>query len=72
VRESELFHAASGEFIDGPTQRTLPTHRFTKPLRAALIDGPHGYPFPDLECYYVYPHLAAGRSSSSTTPRSRP
>jgi hypothetical protein len=23
-----------------------------------LIDGPHGYPFPDLEYYYLYPTIA--------------
>ena len=28
--------------------------------RFALLDGPHGYPFPELEYYYVYPHLRAG------------
>ncbi len=25
-----------------------------------LIDGPHGFPFPDLEYYYFYPHLKTG------------
>jgi hypothetical protein len=25
-----------------------------------LIDGPHGYPFPDLEYFYLYPTLAVG------------
>src|SRR6185295_2597803 len=25
-----------------------------------LIDGPHGYPFPDLEYYYLYPTIEAG------------
>jgi hypothetical protein len=45
------------ELIDGPTQLTLPAHRFQHKLQFALIDGPHGYPFPDLEYYYIYPHL---------------
>jgi hypothetical protein len=44
----------------GPTQRTLPAHQFAGPLDFALLDGPHGYPFPELEYYYVYPHLAPG------------
>ncbi len=25
-----------------------------------LLDGPHAYPFPDLEYYFLYPHLSAG------------
>jgi hypothetical protein len=29
-------------------------------LQLALIDGPHGYPFPDMEYYYLYPHLDEG------------
>src|SRR6476620_10347540 len=45
--------------IEGPSQRTLPEHEF-KRLQLALIDGPHAYPFPELEYYYIYPHLDAG------------
>ena len=44
-------------FIEGPSQLTLPSHRFEHTLQLALIDGPHGYPFPDLEYYYFYEHL---------------
>ena len=44
----------------GPTQQTLPTFRFEQPIDLALLDGPHGYPFPDLEYYFVYPHLRPG------------
>lgn len=40
------------------TQQTVPAFTFTKPLQVALIDAPHGYPFPELEYYYIYPHLA--------------
>jgi hypothetical protein len=25
-----------------------------------MIDGPHGYPFPDMEYCYLYPHVATG------------
>jgi predicted O-methyltransferase YrrM len=45
--------------VEGPSQLTLPKHQF-KPLQLALIDGPHAYPFPELEYYYIYPHLEAG------------
>ena len=58
VRESDLFRQERTELINGPTQQTVPAFTFTKPLQVALIDGPHGYPFPELEYYYIYPHLA--------------
>src|SRR6185436_15229680 len=48
------------EFVVGPTQRTLAAHRFETPLDLVLVDGPHGFPFPHLEYYFLYPHLAAG------------
>ncbi len=48
------------EFVPGPTQLTLPTYAFRDPVEVALIDGPHAYPFPELEYYYLYPHLAPG------------
>ncbi len=60
VRQSPLFRSGCVEIIEGPTQVTLPQHTFTHPIQVALIDGPHGYPFPDLEYYYLYPHLAQG------------
>jgi hypothetical protein len=48
------------EWIYGPSQRTLPRYEFTQPIDFALIDGPHGYPFPELEYFYIYPELAEG------------
>jgi hypothetical protein len=57
VKESPLFNAENVEFIDGPTQQTLPAYQFHHKVQVALIDGPHGYPFPDLEYYYIYPLL---------------
>lgn len=60
VRESPLCRMETVHIVDGPTQSTLPRHEFTEPLQVVLIDGPHGYPFPDLEYYYLYPHIAPG------------
>jgi len=60
VRRSPLLRQDVVTFVEGPTQVTLPRHRFTEKLQVALIDGPHGYPFPDLEYYYLYPHLETG------------
>ncbi|GAA0585341.1 class I SAM-dependent methyltransferase [Rhizomicrobium electricum] len=60
TQKNEHFRADRATFVLGPTQKTLPVHPFAGPLDFALLDGPHGYPFPDLEYYYVYPHLAPG------------
>lgn len=48
------------ELILGPTQITLPKHSHSAPYDVVLIDGPHGYPFPEIEYYYFYPHIKAG------------
>ncbi len=45
------------EIIYGPTQLTLPQYVNHTPYDLVLIDGPHGFPFPELEYYYFYPHL---------------
>jgi len=60
VRQSPLFRSENVTFIEGPTQITLPQHRFPQKLQLVLIDGPHGYPFPDLEYYYFYPVIEPG------------
>jgi hypothetical protein len=51
VRASPLLESSRVRFVEGPTQLTLPRHEFPHTLQLALIDGPHGYPFPDLEYY---------------------
>lgn len=48
------------EIVFGPTQRTLPTYTGHVPYDLVLIDGPHGYPFPELEYLALYPHLRPG------------
>jgi Methyltransferase domain len=60
VNSHSLFNSDTVEFIEGPSQRTLPQYQFNHKLQIALIDGPHGYPFPDLEYYYLYPHIEVG------------
>lgn len=57
IETSPLLRREAVTFVEGPTQVTLPRHTFAHRLQLALIDGPHGYPFPDLEYYYLYPHL---------------
>jgi hypothetical protein len=60
VRTSPLLRPDVVKFVEGPSQRTLPAFQFEHKLQFALIDGPHAYPFPDLEYYYLYPHLETG------------
>ncbi len=60
VRRSPLLRQHSVSFVEGPTQRTLAQHRFCDMLQVAVIDGPHAYPFPDLEYYFLYPYLETG------------
>ncbi|GAB4184153.1 MAG: hypothetical protein Tsb002_06880 [Wenzhouxiangellaceae bacterium] len=60
VQSSELFKPETTHFVIGSTQETLPQHRFEHLLDVVLIDGPHGYPFPELEYYYFYPQLREG------------
>jgi len=60
VRTSPLLQAPAVEFILGPTQLTIPRKQFEGSLDLVLIDGPHAFPFPDLEYYYLYPHIRPG------------
>lgn len=60
TKDSPLLKAENVTFVEGPTQVTLPNYSFTHKVQIALLDGPHGYPFPDLEYYYFYPLIATG------------
>ena len=60
VWKSSLFRPSAVRLVEGPTQLTMPSFVFEDPIDVALIDGPHGYPFPDLEYYYIYPHVRTG------------
>jgi hypothetical protein len=54
--QSPLFRTDRVETVFGPTQQTLPAYNLPE-LDFALIDGPHGFPFPQLEYYHIYPRL---------------
>lgn len=45
------------ETVFGPTQATLPRYDAHTPYDLVLIDGPHGFPFPEIEYFFFYPHL---------------
>ncbi len=47
---SPLLRQDSVTVVEGPSQVTLPNHSFS----------PHAYPFPEIEYYYIYPHLDTG------------
>lgn len=56
VQESPLLEQGTTQFVLGPTQRTILAYDF-EPLDLVYLDGPHAYPFPELEYWAVYPHL---------------
>lgn len=60
VRSSPLLRSETVTFVEGATQTTLRSYEFTDDFDLVLIDGPHGYPFPDMEYWYFYPHIAEG------------
>jgi hypothetical protein len=60
VRSSPLLKRKRVRFVVGPTQRTLLENDFAEAIDLAYLDGPHAYPFPDLEYWAVYPHLRQG------------
>lgn len=47
-------------YVFGPTQLTIPIYKDHGTYDVVLIDGPHGYPFPEIEYCYLYPHIKAG------------
>ena len=60
VKSSPLLSRDRVTFVEGPSQSTIPRHSFASPLDLVLIDGPHAYPFPELEYYCLYPLLTEG------------
>lgn len=60
TRNHSLFNSPTTDFVVNPTQISLPRHEFKGELDFVIIDGPHGYPFPDLEYFYFYPRVRTG------------
>lgn len=59
-RDCPFFRAETTRLVAGPTQLTLPQFPFPPEIDFVLLDGPHAYPFPELEYYRVYPFLRTG------------
>lgn len=48
------------EYVLGSSQITVPIYKFQGALDFVLIDGPHAYPYPELEYYHFYPKIKEG------------
>jgi FkbM family methyltransferase len=48
------------QWVFGPTQRTIFSNPLEHDVDLILIDGPHGYPFPELEYFAFYKRLRPG------------
>jgi GT2 family glycosyltransferase len=60
VDQNPLFDRTKCHYVLGPTQKTMPAYSFTKQFDVVFIDGPHGFPFPELEYFFAYPHIKEG------------
>jgi hypothetical protein len=60
LRQRGDMQAPSVTFVEGETKNTLPRYPFEAALDFVLLDGPHAYPWPQLEYAYLFPHLRPG------------
>ncbi|HUB63202.1 MAG TPA: class I SAM-dependent methyltransferase [Methylocella sp.] len=61
VLDNPSFNKNHVNFIFGPTQITLQKYDFNETsLDFVFLDGPHHFPFVELEYYYLYPHIRKG------------
>lgn len=60
VQNSPLLRSGVVTFTLGPTQATLPLYDLPEQIDLVFIDGPHGFPFPELEYYFFYPRIRLG------------
>ena len=47
-------------FVEGETKDTLPGYSFEGEVDLVLMDGPHGYPLPQIEFAYLFPRIRHG------------
>jgi precorrin-6B methylase 2 len=60
ARQFPGFREEPVNWIFGPTQQTVFSHPLEQPVDVILLDGPHGYPFPELEYFAFYKSLRPG------------
>lgn len=58
--KSPLLAPGKVQFVEGFCQETVPRYDYPDTIDFALIDGAHGYPFPELDYYVFYPLLREG------------
>ncbi len=58
--QNELAKREVVHLVFGPSQLTLPKYHHAGEYDCVLLDGPHAYPFPELEYYFFYPHIRRG------------
>ena len=61
VQANPHFNKDCVTFVFGPTQKTVPNYDFRDvSLDFVFLDGPHAFPFAELEYYFVYPYIRKG------------
>ena len=60
ARECPLFKSRNTRFVFGPTQRTLIAEPPDGEFDMVLIDGPHAFPFPEIEYFFFFDKLKSG------------
>ena len=62
VMDDPAYQNDAVTWVYGPTQTTLPQYQFPSDrlFDVILLDGPHGYPFPDLEYALLYDRIRLG------------
>jgi hypothetical protein len=60
LRQHAYLAGGAVTFIEGETRATVPGFQFSSPLDLVLLDGPHAYPWPQVEFAYLAPFLRVG------------
>jgi hypothetical protein len=58
-------------FVEGETRSTVPGYEFNGAVDLVLLDGPHAYPFPQIEYAYLFRGFGSADGSCGTTSRFR-
>ncbi len=59
-QSASLTRSDQVNLVFGSTQRTVPEFEHEGLYDCVIIDGPHGFPFPELEYFHFYPRIKKG------------